>query len=61
MIQNSEFLVERLAERDTREASQLDLEACYYERAYLFYAQLSNPALARIAYACGESINLCEG
>ena len=58
MIRNRELLIARLAELDTSEATQQDLEACYYERAYRFYTELSDPALARLADACGEPINL---
>ncbi len=58
MIQDREFLVAKLAELDTSEATQQDLEACYYERAYRFYTALSDSALARLADACGEPINL---
>ena len=53
MIQDREFLVAKLAEHDTQEATQQDLEACYYQSAHDFYQQLSDPALERIA----ESIN----
>ena len=60
MIQDREFLVARLAELDTSEATQQDLEACYYERAYRFYTALSDPALVRVADACGEIVNLIE-
>ena len=45
MIRDREFLVAKLAELDTSEATQQDLEACYYERAYRFYTALSDPCL----------------
>ena len=57
MIQDREFLVAKLAELDTSEATQQDLEACYYERAYRFYTALSDSALARLADACGEPVD----
>lgn len=60
MIQDREFLVAKLAELDTSGATQQDLEACYYERAHRFYTALSDPALARIADAWGEPVNLEE-
>lgn len=60
MIQDREFLVAKLAELDTSEATQQDLEACFYERAYRFYTALSDPALVRIADARGEIVNLIE-
>ena len=60
MIRDREFLVARLAELDTLGATQQDLEACCYERAYRFYTALSDPALARLADACGEPVDLEE-
>ena len=60
MIQDREFLVAKLAELDTSGATQQDLEACYYERAYRFYTALSDPALTRLGEAYGEPINVTE-
>ena len=56
MSHQREQLIARLAEHDTREATQQDLEVCFYQSTCEFYRALSDPALARIA----ESINLQE-
>ena len=60
MNHQREQLIARLAERDTKEATQQDLEVCFYQSTCEFYRALSDPALARLADACGEPINLQE-
>lgn len=60
MNHHRELLIARLAELDTQEATQQDLEACYYQSAHAFYGRLSYPTLARIAEAYGEPINVTE-
>ena len=51
MSHQREQLIARLAEHDTQEATQQDLEDCYYRDAYSFYDRLSDPTLARLGEA----------